>query len=97
MAMVPITLTCFNHITFFEQFRNQLVVNRSATLIDHIWTNGMQDYIIALYTSISDDFPVLSLFIIDVQYGTSYITITGRQYNKDNITFKEGSDNNRWD
>ena len=45
------------------------VTYRSATLIDHIWTNDMQNYIRSgiLYSSISDHFPVLSLFSTNAQ------------------------------
>ena len=42
------------------------VTRSSATLIDHMWTNDMQNYITSgiIYSSISDHFPIFSLFSV---------------------------------
>ena len=88
-----------NDISLFESYsfsqtiiKATRVTDRCATLIDHIWTNDMQNYIKSgiLFTSISDHFPGLSCFSLSSQCITSYVTIRRRMYSDDNInTFRE--------
>ncbi len=75
------------------------VTDRSATLIGHIWTNDLQNYIKngILYKTISDHFPVLSWFTLNVQSSASYVDISRRMYNSDNIrAFREDLRNFNW-
>lgn len=75
------------------------VTNRSATLLDQVWTNDMYNYICSciLYISISDHFPVLSMFNIGTIAGLSKINITKRVYNEENINdFREDLKKFKW-
>lgn len=64
------------------------VTSTSASLIDHIWTNDLNNYQASgiMYTSISDHFPVFSSFSVP-QYKSHcpYITITKRIINNEFI------------
>ena len=95
-----------NYINLFQTYnfaqtitKPTRVTSRSATLIDHIWTNDMQHYIRSgiLYNSISDHFPVLSSFSAFHQCNNSFIRISRRIYNRNNIDdFKEDLKNFDW-
>ena len=95
-----------NYINLFQTYnfaqtitKPTRVTSRSATLIDHIWTNDMQHYIRSgiLYNSISDHFPVLSSFSTFHQCNNSFIRISRRIYNCNNIDdFKEDLKNFDW-
>lgn len=75
------------------------VTHRSATLIDHIWTNNANNYIKSgiLYTSISDHFPVYSLFLLPDHNVTSYVNISKRIYSEDKVkAFKDDLKKCNW-
>lgn len=95
-----------NYINLFQSFnftqtitKPTRVTNKSATLLDHIWTNDMENFIRSgiQYISISDHFPVLSVFNRCVQYGSPIINITKRIYSDNNISaFREDLKNFKW-
>lgn len=72
----------------------------SATIIDHIWSNDMENYICSgiLYTYISDHFPVLCLFSSCARNYNKFINIKKREYNSDYvIAFRIDLEIYKWD
>lgn len=91
----------FHSYIFFQTItKPNSVTGRSATLIDHIWTNDITNYIRSgiMHINLSDHFPVWSIFSVSTQNNTDHIYITKRMYSNDNIgNFSEALKNNKWD
>ena len=90
----------FYTYSFFQtNIKPTRVTNKSATLIDHVWTNNMKNYMKSgiLYTSLSDHFPVFSLFSIPTHNNSSYVHLTKRKYGDDKIkSFKDYLKHHNW-
>lgn len=91
----------YSHLFFPVVNKPTRVTKYSASLIDHIWTSESGNYLYSgiFYTSISDHFPIFSLFTIkNVTKSELKRTITKRMINDDFINnFKVDLSNYRWD
>lgn len=83
----------FHSYIFFQRITKPTRVTcRFATLIDHVWTNYVNNYIRSsiLYIILSDHFPLWSLFSTSLQANSDSIDITKRIYNSNSIcNFRE--------
>lgn len=87
---------------FFPTITKPTRINRtSASIIDHIWTNNMKNYVGSgiIYTQISDHFPIFSVFFSENNLATrQYITVKNRVINNENILkFKAELEQYRWE
>lgn len=91
----------FHSYGFFSTINKPTrVTSHSATLIDHIWTNNVDNYIHSgiIYSSISDHFPVTSSFsLLQSESLRKPITFKIRKYTNENISsFKSELTNYNW-
>lgn len=90
----------FSHYFFPTITKPTRVTATSASLIDHIWTSNLQNHQVSgiYYTSISDHFPVFSVFSVDDNHRqSSKITVSKRLYNcLSTEAFKSDLSNYNW-
>lgn len=76
------------------------VTSTTASLIDHVWTNNLQNHKISgiYHISISDHFPIFSMFSVDINCRPSHsITTYNRIYNNSSIeAFQSDLMNYNW-
>ena len=76
------------------------VTHKTATLIDHIWTNDLKNLNMSgiIYMSLSDHFPVFSKFNLPTATKTDKVkTVHYRDFNDNNImNFKDHLENIDW-
>lgn len=81
-------INLFYSYNFFQTIiKPTRVTSHSATLIDHFWTNNMNNYIKSgiLYMSISDHFPVYSVFSMPGHNDAPYVYFRKRICDDDKI------------
>lgn len=71
----------FSHMFFPTITKPTRVTKTCASLLDHVWTNDLQNYQSSgiIFTSISDHFPVFSIFSIDNNVTRNTSTILKRR------------------
>ena len=98
-VILGILSTCFLFIYSSPSLINQRITYTSASIIDHIWTNDSKKYQTSgiRYTSISDHFPIFSIFTTTSDYVDTRVTISRRIFNDNFIdSLKTDLQNYEW-